>query len=284
MALPLRLSLSFLKGETGEADFLHVFNRIGHIKLFHLELELDTLSYSVFLSSQPHITFNSFEKTLVTKDPELFPAFLDQKGYHTIFEIPFWLNCNETKELLKKLSLLHSNHTSLAYFITRQNLAQFSDILDFALKKGIKRVIIPNPDLVNYQELIKKSYLTPLDLDRLTFIHDYSKQINLQVHDYFLAKFLGLKDAELFKGCQAGELMGYIQNGTVYPCKSIPVVLGSLFEEDFDTIWKRASDVMKKFCSPEDCSECSDNKGCKQGCPGNAFFLNNGKKDPLCEK
>jgi len=284
MTLPLRLTLSFCNWKGKDGDLLCVFEKVAQIKLFTLELEFSVNSFKSFLKNKGLIKINAFQKTLKCCDVETLKLSTSLDFSEIVYELPFSLTIDETKRHLDILKTLDKKNLVISYYLSAHNAKQFEQLLDFAVSYGIKKVIIPNPDLINQLEAIKGCFLQNPDLEKLSFIKRYLDKLTLQVHDYFLAKYLGLKDAELFKGCQAGSYMGYVQNGIVYPCKSIPISLGSLFEEDFATIWKRGKEVMEKYSVATLCESCDNKGGCKLGCPGTAFFLNNGKKDPLCEK
>jgi radical SAM protein with 4Fe4S-binding SPASM domain len=95
---------------------------------------------------------------------------------------------------------------------------------------------------------------------------------------------LGLKDAELFRGCQAGKFLCYILNGNVYPCKTVPIFCGNLQKESFEKIWSKVSKETEKISKGRFCINCNSSKICYFGCPGTVFFINDGSKDPLCEE
>lgn len=284
MALPLKLNLSFRNWEKEEGCLLYIFNQIKHIKLFSLELEFDGFSFAQFLRNKNIIPLNTFQKALILHELNSTFELKEVEDFEIVFEIPFKLDLERVKKYAEKISDSVKKPFALSYFLTSDNILQFKYILNFAIKKGIKKLIIPNPDLVNELVFIKNHYLQKKHLNLLVEVKQFTHLISFQVHDYFLAKFLELKDADLFKGCQGGNLVAYIQNGFVYPCKSVPIYLGSLFNENFDTIWKRAEEVMKKNSQHIDCNNCGDKGICKRGCPGTAFFLNNNQKDPLCGK
>ncbi len=284
MMLPLRLTLSFTGWKKGSDAFLLIFKKIEKLKLFTLELELDSSSISLFSENTELIKLNAFQRLVKCCDIESLKAAQDSKFSEIIYEVPFWLTHAEIKALLDVLKQSINKNIILSFFLTASNFEQFKLLLDFAVSSGIKKIVIPNPDLVNEFSKIKECYLKSEDLKKFDFTKAYLNKISFQVHDFFLAKYLNLNDAQLFKGCQGGSLMGYVQNGTVYPCKSIPVSLGSLFDEDFATIWRRGKDVMERFEVTSLCNVCANKTDCKLGCPGTAFFLNDGKKDPLCGK
>lgn len=284
MMLPLRLTLSFTGWKKRSDVFLLIFKKIEELKLFTLELELDSSSFNLFSENSELVKLNAFQRLVKCCDIESLKVAHDSKFSEIIYEVPFWLSPEEIKSHLDVLKQFRNKNIILSFFITAYNFEQFKLLLDFAVSSGIKKIIVPNPDLVNEFSKIKDCYLKNKDLKKFDFIKDYLNKISFQVHDFFLAKYLNLNDAQLFKGCQGGSLMGYVQNGTVYPCKSIPVSLGSLFDEDFATIWKKGKDIMERFEVALLCKVCADKADCKLGCPGTAFFLNDGKKDPLCGK
>lgn len=283
MSLPLRLSVSFQNWDGDEKDFLYILKTIGGIKLFGLELDCDAFSLEIFLKNKEKLTIDAFQKTLVVHDIESMLKLNALSSVEKCLEIPFYYSFEETQAMLGQLEK-HIQNVTLSYFLTSTNIKIFEYLLTKAKALGIKKIMIPNPDLVNFKELIRDVFLTEKDLDKLTFVESFKNFFKFQVHDYFLAKYLNLEDASLFKGCQAGSLVGYIQNGTVFTCKSIPIALGSITEENFKTIWETAKDVMKTYKILSKCQSCSLNSSCNLGCPGTAFFLNNATKDPLCEK
>lgn len=283
MSLPLRLSVSFRNWDGDEKEFLHIFKTIGSFKLFGLELDCDASSLEIFLKNKEKLTIDAFHKTIIVHDIESLRKLSALSSVKKCLEIPFYYSLEETQTILSKLEKQIQDVT-LSYFLTSTNIKIFEYLLTKAKALGIKEIVIPNPDLVNFSVLIKDVFLTEKDLNKLTFVEPFKSFFKFQVHDYFLAKYLNLEDASLFKGCQAGSLVGYIQNGTVFTCKSIPIALGSITKEDFKTVWEKAKDVMKTYKIPTECKSCSSNSSCNFGCPGTAFFLNNGIKDPLCER
>lgn len=284
MAHPLKLTLSFKDWERERFFFDLIFKKISHIKLFQIELEFERKSFFLFLEEMRNIVINAFQRSVSIDDTALLSHVPHLKNYEIIFDFPFYVDLKTLRGIIEDFSKSGSPNYTLSYFLTAKNIPQFKELIDFALHFGTKKFIIPNPDLVNHKSLISSCFLRPSDLDKIYFLKDCATHITLQVHDYFLARFLGLRDAALFKGCQAGTYMGYIQNGIVYPCKSIPITLGSLFDENFDKIWERAPMLLKEVTMPKMCKICERNNDCLLGCPGTAFYLNNGEKDPLCEK
>jgi len=70
-----------------------------------------------------------------------------------------------------------------------------------------------------------------------------------------------------FSGCEAGTRLVYINwEGNVYPCDSIPILLGNLLETSFEQIWCSAARqrIVEAIHSvPIDCDSCVAHSGCR---------------------
>ena len=104
----------------------------------------------------------------------------------------------------------------------------------------------------------------------------------LVVHDFFLWKtlsgaFPGSAGERLeFSGCQAGTALAYLDwDGTVYPCDSLPIRLGSLDESSLEEVWAspaRERVVAALRATPGACDGCGEYHGCHGGCRGMAYL------------
>jgi radical SAM protein with 4Fe4S-binding SPASM domain len=116
----------------------------------------------------------------------------------------------------------------------------------------------------------------------------------LVVHDFFLWKTLSeafpgsTGDRLEFSGCQAGTALACIDwEGSVYPCDSLPIRLGSLDESSLEEVWAspaRERVVAAIRSTPGACDGCGEYRGCHGGCRGMAF-LSSGTldaPDPAC--
>ncbi len=90
--------------------------------------------------------------------------------------------------------------------------------------------------------------------------------------------------------CGMGHsLMDLDWNGTVYPChltKSDELILGNLFEDDFDDIFRRVKErkIRVESSDIEKCSGCKFVSTCGGGCRAGAFFAYGSvdREDGLC--
>jgi len=104
----------------------------------------------------------------------------------------------------------------------------------------------------------------------------------LVVHDFFLWKTLSgafpgaTGDRLEFSGCQAGTALAYLDwDGTVYPCDSLPIRLGSLDESSLEEVWAspaRERVVAALRATPGACDGCGEYHGCHGGCRGMAYL------------
>lgn len=279
--LPLRITSAF-KGSVLSTILDCFFDLVQRIKLFKLEIESDIENVKILeeiLQKKPtnahYIIFRVF-------NTDSLKLIHQSKIIGDIeFELPYYFTETELKAFFSTFKTYKPQ--SLSFFINKTNINFIEAVFELSKVIGIKKIIIPNPDLINHLDFVKKNYLSIQDLKKLDIIKKYKSFFEISVHDYFIAKSLELKDAKLFKGCQAGKYLCYILNGTVYPCKTVPIKCGSILEEAFENIWKRVKTNMENIYRGSICIECEGAKICYYGCPGNVFFLNYGIKDPLCE-
>ena len=116
----------------------------------------------------------------------------------------------------------------------------------------------------------------------------------LIVHDYFLWKSLSATfpgatgDRVEFSGCQAGTALAYVDwEGNLYPCDSLPILLGSLEERTLEDVWSapmraRVADAVRS--APWACEGCAERPGCLGGCRGIAYTASGAfdVPDPAC--
>lgn len=277
--LPVRLSVSFFNWKGIEADFRKILKSIEHLKLFSLSFEFDKELLSVFQKNIDEFLFKAFKKTLIINFKDygdyqpMIPFFseveVDIPFYSTGKEIEIFLDTNGDKNFI------------ISFLLTRQNIKIFEKILFYAQKYN-KKIKIPNPNLIRYPNELSRIYLRKEDLSQIKDLKSMLKNVSTEIHDYFLAKFFELVDAEKFAGCQAGKLTGHIENGILYPCASIPEKVGSLLEYGFEILWDRAYNIVDEVCK-KCCISCNKRDLCKLGCIGNAVYLGD-CKDPLCEE
>ena len=97
---------------------------------------------------------------------------------------------------------------------------------------------------------------------------------------------LGLEKVSIISGCLVGwNSVAILSDGTVLPCRRLPLPVGKLPEQTFEEIFL-GSELLKKFRRPEfyqKCGSCDFYQVCR-GCPANVYSLTGDPfaKNPLC--
>ncbi len=278
VSLPLKLSVSFYNWGQNSDNYLVLFKKIEKLNLFSLSFEFDQESLYQFNELKDKLSFKAFKKILAI-DYSLFNEDLYKTGLFSEIEVsvPFDTDADSLNHFLKTRG---SSVKAVNFLLTRENTNIFRIILSFSKRNNVK-INIPNPNLIRYGKELLKVHLRAEDLKNLYELKESVRASRMEIHDYFLAKFFELPDAQKFQGCQAGRLLGHMENGMLYPCSSIPVAIGSLLEYDFEFLWKEAYNMVKDMAD-KCCIDCFCKKSCNLGCIGNALYLGS-FKDPLCE-
>lgn len=169
----------------------------------------------------------------------------------------------------------------------RENFRNIPDIVSFCLNNGITRLVIPMQRFTTGGDCFCISSEEGKAL-AVTLREIRMDNMKLTIHDPFLWKLFYPDIAFPGAGCQAANSMAYISSDAeVYPCPSMPMVLGDLREATLKTILsspgKRA--VRKGLLeSPEECLGCGELKPCMGGCRGRTFALTGSlnRRDPAC--
>lgn len=284
--LPLRITFA-LKGKRGFFALESSLNLAERLKLYLVEFEPDEINLEALLNKLSKQGVILFKRTINVTNINLLEKVFDFKHFFTEIQfcLPYSFTKNELVYLFTYLEKINKkNDVVLACFINNSNIDKLELCLELATKIGIKKIVIPNPDLVRHLKFVKRHYLSNKDLAKLDIIKKYMDTIEFRIHDFFIAKRLKLKDAELFRGCQAGKFLCYVFNGKVYPCKTVPIFCGDITKEPFENIWERVQQEINKVSKGKQCINCNNSKICYYGCPGAIFFVNDGIKDPLCEE
>lgn len=81
--------------------------------------------------------------------------------------------------------------------------------------------------------------------------------------------------------CQAGEgLLTIMPEGTVYPCRRLPVAVGNIHQTPLMEIYQTSPFLQKlrNFSGPDECKECQFNHSCRGGLRCLAYAV---KRDPF---
>ncbi|MBI5142639.1 MAG: GeoRSP system radical SAM/SPASM protein [Nitrospirae bacterium] len=190
---------------------------------------------------------------------------------------------------------LRSNgvRVTMSSVICRINADEFVSLVDMAESLGVEQIFLHNYKCAG----MGMTNRDELDLSPPEWREFYIKAMNLKaarsgirisMDDPITATIKG-GDAEspLVKGSTCGKLSLNIRaNGDVTPCGFIPVPIGNLLRDDFDSIW-RGSDVLGKLRNKEPkakCLQCKHYADCLGGCSARAYAATGDfeSPDPHC--
>ncbi|UCG38870.1 MAG: SPASM domain-containing protein [bacterium] len=173
----------------------------------------------------------------------------------------------------------------------RGQIRHLPGLLEAAARAGCG-LTLPNRPAGVITTLGADAFPDPGELDHMT-VELIRRQAGLvqpqclRVHDFILARALGLEGTEP-QGCEAANAIAYIDaEGTVYPCESLMVPLGSLKEDDPEAIFR--SPVRERIRRdveglPGLCVPCPELTACVGGCRGAVYHLTGhyAAPDPSC--
>ncbi|UCD36603.1 MAG: GeoRSP system SPASM domain protein [Nitrospiraceae bacterium] len=168
-----------------------------------------------------------------------------------------------------------------------QNFRNIPDILSFCLSHDLSRLVFPMQRLTagNRCVYIGREEGRALS-ERLKGMH--LERMNITIHDPFLWKIFYPDVSFPGGGCQAANTMAYISpDGSVYPCPSLPVRLGSVTDTSLKKILLSAhkKELRGRLVQPpEECLPCGERDQCLGGCRGRVFALSGSLtgQDPAC--
>ena len=195
--------------------------------------------------------------------------------------------------------------TGIATTLTKMNIDEVEDIVRFGEDLGVKRVIFFNfipvgrgEDILDWdltpeerEEVLKRIYniaikssievaATAPQLARVA-LQLSSGEVVAPTH-FAMRADKGLASlADFIGGCGAGRIYAAIQpNGDVTPCVFMPIIVGSLREESFESIWKNTplfNKLKNRELLKEPCKTCAYKYVCG-GCRARAYAYT---RDPL---
>ncbi len=184
--------------------------------------------------------------------------------------------------------------STMSSVISRINYQSFMDLLDLARSHKVGQVYLHNfkcsgrgfknrEDLDLSPDEWQSFYLLALSVKNQT------KDLKISFDDPVIASLPEYQEKTMVKGSSCGKLSLHLQpNGDITPCGFIPVVVGNILKDDFETIWFD-SPVLKAMRSKEatgKCSGCGAFDDCQGGCTARAFATTGdfNQPDPHCWK
>jgi len=178
--------------------------------------------------------------------------------------------------------------------ISRINYCNFRDLLDLARDRRVAQVYLHNfkcsgrgfknrQDLDLSAEEWKAFYLEALQVKQQT------GDLLISFDDPVISSLPGYDEKSLVNGSSCGKLSLHMRpNGDITPCGFIPLVIGNILRDDFETLWYD-SPILQKMRNKEasgKCVECGAFEKCLGGCTARAFAVYGdfNQPDPHCWK
>jgi len=179
--------------------------------------------------------------------------------------------------------------TGVAFQVNQKNWLELPTVVAFCLEHGISSLTLPMQRLYGDEPPFIPAAHEQSRLTELLAGLDYSA-MRLTIHDPFLWRAFNPTSPFPGGGCQAANTMLAISpDGTVYPCPTLPLVLGNLHASTLEEILASAAKKDQRAMlreTPEECGVCEELKQCRGGCRGRSLVLHGSvcSLDPACEQ
>ncbi len=197
------------------------------------------------------------------------------------------------KKIAKAIELLVKNriNTGISVTVTKQNLRDISLLIELARKLGVNSLGLRRFIPLGRGEEMKKLILSPQETKRLylSLLKTNRKLINQKSK---LSVGIGCEDGILaqegYKAntCVAGySSLTILPNGDVYPCRRLPIYVGSVLKQSLEEIFYK-SEELKKLRNPRNintrCQSCTYFDKCQGGakCVSYGYWKDSYLEDP----
>jgi GeoRSP system SPASM domain protein len=207
--------------------------------------------------------------TLAVSPAALTGAAAEAVALNPPKELLFEVHCID--ELLS-LTPFPTAVAGISFPLGKENWPQIPDIVRFCSHHGFKRLVFPMQRLCKGEVPfhIPAHGLAAISDSLLSFTPDTGLRIT--AHDPFVWRAIFPLTPFPNGRCQAANTMLSIdQNGFVYPCPVMPVLLGNLKEMTLKEIAKGGlkRDLRSRLLAlPGECSGCVEAESCQGGCRG----------------
>ncbi len=184
--------------------------------------------------------------------------------------------------------------STMSSVISRINYQHFQDLLQLARDHGVGQVYLHNfkcsgrgfknrEDLDLSPQEWKAFYIEALKAKQET------RDLLISFDDPVIASLPGYEENPLVNGSSCGKLsLNLRPNGDITPCGFIPLVVGNILRDDFDSIWYD-SPVLNQMRNKEatgKCIGCGSFEQCLGGCTARSFATTGdfSQPDPHCWK
>lgn len=292
LARPITLYWDLTPAPSIAPDYTQICHQISTIKPLQLHLldcgpTLDQPCFSILEQMQG----TPLAVVLTTVSSALSASCLDR--LHTLHLRGLLLRASSYAELAVipeiRAAVEGRFATGISFLVNQENWQELPQVVTFCLEQGISSLTLPMQRLYRDEPLFMLSAREQSIHTELLAKLDYSA-LRLTIHDPFLWRAFNPTTPFPGGGCQAANTMLAISpNGTVYPCPTLPVTLGSLNTTTLAEILSSAAkkDMRSMLCQPPPpCADCEELNQCRGGCRGRTYLLKGTicDIDPACDR
>ncbi len=176
----------------------------------------------------------------------------------------------------------------ISFPVTRGNWRDLPAVVACCRAQGLPRLVLPMQRLYRGEEPFLLTRQEQQALAGSLAASGGVEGMNLTIHDPFLWRAFNPGVPFPQGGCQAANTMIAIApDGGVYPCPTLPVLLGNTGEASLREIV--ASSEKREFRrrlleTPDGCRDCGELPECRGGCRGRAYVVHGSLDgaDPAC--
>ncbi len=176
----------------------------------------------------------------------------------------------------------------ISFPVSRRNFRDLPLLLGSCIDRRIAHLLLPMQRLMTGEACFVFSRAERRELTAELGAVKRPASLKITIHDPFLWRAF-YPDVEFPNGgCQAANTMLYISpDALVYPCPTVPIVIGDLRKETLrDIILSDGKKKVRKdlLAAAADCADCSESAVCRGGCRGRAYAAGGTLEanDPAC--
>lgn len=171
----------------------------------------------------------------------------------------------------------------VAFTVCRENYGELQSVVRYCRRHGVDRFwadrLVPIGGCKE-ASVSAKEYAAAVEL-----LAKEQRKEGMTVHTNRAIQFL--YGGDCIYHCSAGsELLVVLADGTLLPCRRLPLVVGSLMENNISELFEKSSILqeLRSFEYPEECSTCGVRHLCKGGAKCQSLALKGDwkMKDPGC--
>ena len=185
--------------------------------------------------------------------------------------------------------LLHQGiEVTLMVTVMKRNLSEIDQLLDLADELGVQRIAFNRFIPIGSGSDLADEALSSAEVqEMLLLLRDKSGQHQVEIIQRDPLWTFVNQNVQGFSGCSAGQfLLAVLVDGTVYPCRRLPIDVGNVFEKELVDIWV-ASPLLRDLRDRRklECGDCAYLRTCG-GCRGVAYAKTGDPyaMDPQCFK